>query len=148
MQAVFETVVYSGGGYVFSRQSIVGSLVSSHVRGDRWACVAELDAFQGRPVSGQDVPVRVDNVGEIHDFVVPVGSLFTMHTGTYIFAIEERRGLFGAEHFLVRHQAEVVISNGRVAAIIVGEGLQRGAVIAGGFAGVPVDGAVVWVGGC
>lgn len=103
----------------YQQESVIGVVMNRVLRGVSWEYQVDLDALKGQPLSGQDVPIKVSNqISEDGEYIIPIGCLFADgNGGKCIYAIDERKGLFGTEYYLTDQTVDVVADNGKSALV-------------------------------
>ncbi|MCL2539444.1 MAG: biotin/lipoyl-binding protein, partial [Oscillospiraceae bacterium] len=146
VQALLETVkLDNDGNEVFVRQAVQGRMISGVLYGGQWECRAGLNAFDGFPVAGQEVPLRVSQQGEKQEFVIPLNCLFDKDAYTkVVYVINNRSGLFGEESYLTATAVEMLFNNG-IFASLDGDNLYLNMTLAAEPSEPVSDGDVVWV---
>ncbi|MCL2747152.1 MAG: efflux RND transporter periplasmic adaptor subunit [Oscillospiraceae bacterium] len=132
------------GKTVFARQAVSGQVFSSVLRGGQWECRARLNAFEGAPVAGQEVPLKVTQPGETQNYMAPLGCLFEWENQKIVYEIARRPGLFGEENYLTAVVVEVLYDNGKHVSL-VGDRLHWQMPLAENISQPVIDGDVVWV---
>ena len=130
----------------FERIKMPGKVISGVLKGDRWECLAEINAFYGYPVADQDVPVTVTHVGEMNNFVVPKDCVYSVEGNEVVYSIQEREGLFGKENYLRTVRVNMLFDNGEYAVLEVGDtNLRETDFLATRPSDAIREGTVVWV---
>jgi len=128
----------------FERIDVSGIIISSVMKEGLWECRAVMQTFEGRPVIGQEIPVRAELHGTRQDNVVPLSVVFEKSGQAVVYSIEERKGLFGKENFLSEIVVEVLYDNGKLVSLS-GTGLHAGMLLASDPSHYISAGDAVWV---
>jgi biotin carboxyl carrier protein len=134
--------------------NVAAKLTDFQWEGESVEFYAAFDAFAGRAVPRQRVPLRLEQRGAVQSHVVPRDAVFQVGNNQHVvYAIESRPGLFGPEDYLVAISVIIIQDNGRLASILsmddIGEenGVSRlqGLTVARDISGWVSPGDVVWV---